>query len=642
MKDEPTKDPIGAELLTHPALLLRALIDEIPDQIFVKDRQSRFVMLNRPALEGLGLQSYEDAIGETDFDFFPPELARRYFDMEQELLRTGIPIVDKQVHVTRRGDLWVDSTKTALFDAHGKVIGLLGINRLITEQKLAEEALAEERNQLRTLIEHIPDHIYIKDTASRFLLANKTVLKAMGLADQEAILGKTDYDFFAPEDADRFFAEEQEVIRTGQPILNNEVSARYPDKVHWGLTSKVPLRDRQGQIVGLVGVNRDISERKMDEAALIEASRMEVTSTLAGGIAHNFNNLMVGVLGNAELLKTQLAGQTQACAMLNEIVSAAKQAAELAQQMLAFARGGKYLPRPINLNDILNEALQLQKRSFSPRITIHSEVAPDLWPIHADPAQMSQMIMNLCINAVESIEGDGWIHITTQNLVAETTFGGLKPGRTVHLAIEDSGCGMAEETLARIFEPFYTTKFQGRGLGLSAVYGIINNHGGRITASSEQGRGSLFRIYLPAGVPDAEPAGTTGNVPPGGVASNPCRVILIIDDEQVVLGVSRRILEHFGYQVLEAHNGMEAVEIAHDHPGQIHLALLDIGMPIMGGVEAYGRLKQIRPELKVIVCSGYERNGEVQDLLDRGASAFIQKPFRANDLNQAIREALGA
>jgi len=364
---------------------------------------------------------------------------------------------------------------------------------------------------------------------------------------------------------------------------------------------------------------------------------MEATTTLAGGVAHDFNNLMVAVLGNAELLRMQFFGSREALEMIDSIAQAAQRAGDLAQQMLAFARGGKYELRVLNLNDVVKQTLQLQSRAFPPRVVIEKDVEPELWNIEADPAQMSQIIMNLCINAVEAIEGNGSITITTRNTQIEPDehYHGVRPGRYVYLSVQDTGRGMSPEIKSHVFEPFYTTKFQGRGLGLAAVYGIVMNHGGDILIYSEPGRGTTFKVYLPATtaairrVTEPKTENLTGT-----------ETVMIIDDEDAVIDVTRRILERLGYSVLVARNGREAIEIAQEFAGDIHVALLDMGMPVMGGTETFPLLRECRPKIRVLICSGYELDAASQALLDAGANGFVQKPFQLRTLGMQIRHAL--
>jgi len=407
----------------------------------------------------------------------------------------------------------------------------------------------------------------------------------------------------------------------------------------WLADCSVPIRDDQtGEITKSLGILQDITDRKRAEETLRSASRMEATTTLAGGVAHDFNNLMVAVLGNAELLRMQMDFNPDALEMVESISKAAQDAGDLAQQMVAFARGGKYEPRVLNLNEVVQQTLQLQARAFPPRIAVEEDIEPDLWNIEADPAQMSQVLMNLCLNAKEAIEGNGSITITTRNLEIEAGdhYHGIRAGRYVYLSVQDTGRGMPQDVLTRVFEPFFTTKFQGRGLGLAAVYGIVQNHGGEIIPYSEAGLGSTFKVYLPATVESVRKV-------PEGKAENLAgtETVLIIDDEKAVVDVTKRILERLGYSVLISRNGREAVEIAQEYAGEIHLALLDMGMPVMGGQEAFPLLLESRPNLKVIICSGYELEPSSQALLDAGAHSFLQKPFQVRTLGQQIRHALG-
>ena len=385
----------------------------------------------------------------------------------------------------------------------------------------------------------------------------------------------------------------------------------------------------------------DITQRKQAEEAMHRTSRLEVTTTLAGGIAHEFNNLMVGVLGNAELLKMKLFERPDLEDSLTNICDAAQKAGQLAQQMLAYARGGKYMSEHLSLNDFIHEILRHQERSFPSRIRVDCVLEPQLWTLEADPTQMSQVISNLCANAVESIEDQGEITIKTHNLEVKEGYScpypDLKPNHYVSFSIEDTGCGMDSETQSKVFEPFFSTKFRGRGLGLAAVYGIVKNHGGLIKVTSQVDRGSKFEVFLPAlltekkGLYSREPA---------TLEQTGSKTILVIDDDETVLSVARDILESLGYQVLIASGGEEAIQITRKHPKSIDVALLDMWMPHMRGLEVYPYLKETRPDLKVILCSGYDLDESAQALLDAGAESFLPKPYRIEDISREIQKAL--
>jgi len=382
---------------------------------------------------------------------------------------------------------------------------------------------------------------------------------------------------------------------------------------------------------------KDVSaavERVESERSLRAASRMEMAGTLAAGVAHDFNNLMVGVLGNADLLASYESTDPQARAILADLATSAQKASELAEQLLAFARGGKYQANLVNLNEVIEETLRRENRSLAPSIRVERRLEPGLWRIEADAVQMAQLVANVYRNAVESIEGMGYITITTQNFHVDTDFArahaGLTPGRYVLVSVVDTGCGMTEQVRARAFEPFFTTGEFGRGLGLAAAYGIVKNHGGHIALTSELGSGTSAIIYLP-GVTDGEPPKAL----PSGEAT-----ILVIDDEEMVLDVTGRILKEWGYRVIAANSGAEAIEIAESFDGDIHLALLDMRMPSMNGVQTFHRLVKARPETKVLICSGHTLDEDAQGLLDAGAKAFVSKPFRASELIEEVRRTL--
>jgi len=388
----------------------------------------------------------------------------------------------------------------------------------------------------------------------------------------------------------------------------------------------------------------DISEQKQAEKLMLKTSRMEVTATLAAGVAHDFNNLMVGVLGNADLLRMQYDKNSDVFKKLKNIADNATKAGELSQKLLAFARGGKYHPQILNINTIVKDTLSLNKHSFPPRINLTINIEPELLNINADSSQMTQVLMNLCINSVESIKNNGNIIIKTYNIDIDKEFAvshpPLKEGNHICLTVEDTGSGMHKDILPKIFEPFFSTKSTGRGLGMAAVFGIIENHDGYISIESEFGKGTVINVYIPAIKLDEKRNKILSDKKSKKRISAEALTILIIDDEEMVLDVSKQFLEIHGYKTILANNGQEAVNIAQNYDNDIHLALLDMGMPVMGGQETFPLLKKARPELKVIICSGYELDSAAQLLLDSGANAFLQKPFRLKSLTQKVHEVL--
>ena len=391
-----------------------------------------------------------------------------------------------------------------------------------------------------------------------------------------------------------------------------------------------------------VGVDRDITERVHAEEALRQASRLEATATLAAGIAHDFNNLMTSVLGNAEMLKLDLASQRDALDTLDVISTSAQRAARLAQQMLAFARGGRYQPQTVHLNEIVRQVVSTQERTVPAQIRFLLDADPDLWPIKADPAQMSEVVLNVLTNAVEAVESNGRISLSTGNRVLnEGDIAALKPGRYVCLAVQDTGHGMSQEVQRRVFEPFFTTKFQGRGMGLSAVYGIIDNHDGHIAVQSEEGQGATLEIYLPAIEEPAPSEGQESSEKHSDAPATSTATVLIVQDSEPVQKLTQRMVERMGYHVLVARSRQQAIEAAQDYEGTIDLALIDVEGSGLKAPDMYACLSNAQPGIRFVLSGSDELDVRVQALLVAGIGAFVQKPFQVGALEAEVRRALG-
>lgn len=393
---------------------------------------------------------------------------------------------------------------------------------------------------------------------------------------------------------------------------------------------------------------QDVTEAKQLEIQLQKAQKMESLGTLAGGIAHNFNNVLMGIQGRASLMLMDRDSSHPDFSHLKGIEEYVQRASELTKDLLGFARGGKYEVKPTDLNAVVVH----ENRMFGPtrkEITIHEELAEDLWSVEVDQGQIQQALINLYVNAGQAMPGGGALYIQTENVTLDQDQ--VRPfevnsGRYVRLSVTDTGTGMDEATREKIFDPFFTTRQMGigTGLGLSSVYGIIKNHGGFITVHSQKGQGATFHLHFPA----SKAAVTETENPSGEVAAGE-GVILLVDDEEMITTVGRQMLRKLGYSVVVAGSGEEAIEImnhAHgnpptgDRPPVPDLVILDMIMPGMGGGETCDRLKQIHPDVKILLSSGYSINGQAQEILDRCCDGFIQKPFDIKTLSQKIRELL--
>jgi len=384
-----------------------------------------------------------------------------------------------------------------------------------------------------------------------------------------------------------------------------------------------------------------IKELKRTQAQLLQAQKMEAIGQLAGGIAHDFNNLLTPMGGFAELLLGKAPEGSKQQKYLRQIKIAAKRAADLTGQLLLFTRQQEGKRHSVQLNSVVEETRDLLEHSIPKEITIELRLASELWAVEADPSQISQVLMNLCLNACDAMPDGGTLTLETRNVTLDEewaqTIIGARPGRYVRLSVSDAGCGMSPEVQARLFEPFFTTKEvgQGTGLGLSVVYGIVKGHGGFINVYSQEGRGSTFHVYLPAIEEAVEKREVEGLELPTGTET-----ILVVDDEEAVWALGQSVLESCGYSVLMAEDGLQALEVYRAHQGEIGLVVLDVVMPRMGGMECLRRLREMNPSVKVLISTGYMADGLVQELVAEGALGVVEKPFRIRDFAVAVRAAL--
>ena len=493
--------------LSHEHSLLRTLIDNLPDGIYVKDAEARKVISNRADLEILGCKTEAEAVGKTDFDFFPREIAERFFADDMTVLKTGTPVINREEKaVLPNGETrWLLTTKVPWRTASGKMIGLIGIGRDITEQMKAEIKLKDERKLLRTLIDNLPDAIYAKDNQARKILANPADLKNMGCKTEAEAIGKTDADWFPPAIAEAFLADDLAVIQGGQAVINREEKLVRPDgETRWLLTSKIPWHNESGEVIGLVGIGRDITDKKNLEAEVQRSQRMESVARLATGIAHDLNNSLAPILVAIELLHEKLEDR-EGLHMLDTIESSAKRGAEIIKQVLLFSRGLEGRRMPVHIKHLADGVARVAVQTLPNNISIETKVAENTSLVAGDPLQLHQTLLNLCINAGEAMPHGGRMLVAASNVMLDAAFvakhRGASPGPYVLLEVSDTGIGIPADIRDRIFDPFFSTKELGNkavGMGLSTVASTIKNHLGFITVDSELGKGSTFKIYLPA------------------------------------------------------------------------------------------------------------------------------------------------
>ena len=521
--------------------------------------------------------------------------------------------------------------------------------RFITELNRAKEALQESETHLRTLIRTIPDLVWLKDKKGRYLFCNSRFENFFNVTEKD-IIGKTDYDFLDKDLADFFSMHDQLAMAKGRPSMNEEEVTFKSDGHRETLeTIKTPMYGPDGRLNGVLGIGRDITERKRaeKEKARIEeqyrqAQKVEAIGRLAGGVAHDLNNLLTPILGYSEMLLNDLDEKDSRLKNLENIFQAAQSARDLVQQLLAFSRKQTLEYKPVDMNKAVAGFEKLLRRTIREDVEIRINLSPHIPIVMADIGQIEQVIMNMSVNAADAMSGGGLLTIETSPVTLDeqdaAIHQAIRPGPYVLLTIMDTGCGMDKETMKHIFEPFFSTKGeQGTGLGLSTVYGIIKQHHWNIWATSEPGKGTTFKVYLPAAsehpVEEKKGAGLPTDL-------EGTETILLVEDNELVRDISYSILSHHGYKVLVAAGGPEALTLMESHDGPVHLLLTDVIMPGMNGKELFTRAEERQPGLKVLYMSGYSDNVIVhQGILDKGVQ-MIQKPFTIHGLATRVREIL--
>jgi signal transduction histidine kinase len=537
-----------------------------------------------------------------------------------------------------------------------------GIELDITERKQVEEALRESETkeraraaEVQALMDAAPAAIFVShDAGCRSMTGNRAAHELLrrppGLnLSKSAPESEKPVNFRAMKDGIEIPNEElpvQKAASTGQPVRNCELDIVFEDGETVNLVGDaVPLLDEDGKSRGSVGVLSNITELKRAETRLREAQKLESLGLLAGGVAHDFNNLLVGVIGNASLAQEMLPADSPAIELLEGVIKTGEQAAHLTRQMLAYSGKGRFVVEALNLSALIPEMSGLVRPSISKKIALHLDLDPELPPIEADRGQIQQVFMNLALNAAEAIGShDGLISVRTgvqdvdeKYLRQQPAAAALRPGRYVCLEVRDTGCGMDGATKSRIFDPFFSTKFTGRGLGLAAVAGIVRGHKAAIIVESAPGKGSCFTALFPAAAAAIERRVAAAR----DVALQGAGVVLVVDDERIVREMVKRALERHGYTVLLADSGLEAIDVFRRHPGDIALVVLDLSMPGMSGEEALPELRKIRPQVKVVVSSGYSEAETMTLFKGQQVSGFIQKPYTSQGIAEKAKVCIG-
>ncbi len=609
----------------------RTLVENLPQKIFLKDKNSVYSSCNENFARDLGIKP-EEVRGKTDYDFFPEALAAKYRTDDNKIMESGNSAEIEEKYVHQGQEVFIQTVKTPVKDGKGKIIGILGIFWDITARRRAEEAF-------KTLVLNAPIGLFIAQNG-RFRRINPEFEKITGYGEEE-LLNDDCLCLVIPEFREKVKEMAVQILQ-GKRTLPFEFQYRTKGgDLRWAL-EKVATTQYEGARATL-GYFMDITDSKHLEVQFLQAQKMEAVGRLAGGVAHDFNNLLTGILGYSELLFWDLPEDHPRRRYVEEIIKTTERAAALTRQLLAFGRKQIIQPRIINLNEVISGMEKMLRRLLGEDLDLVTLMDPDLGAVKADPGQMDQVIMNLAVNARDAMPQGGLLTLKTENVFLDEAYiwehMEAKPGSYVMLAVSDSGSGMDPETKAHIFEPFFTTKEPGKGtgLGLATVHGIIKQSDGHIWVYSEAGKGTTFKIYLPrveAAARSLQPAATPA------AALRGQETILVVEDDEKLRGAICQTLRSYGYRVLEAGNGNEALSLYGQHQGPLHLVLTDVVMPGMSGGELLERLSSFSRQMKVLFMSGYtEDTAALQSLLAAGVP-FLEKPFKMIKMVEKVREVL--
>ncbi len=593
-------------------------------------KNRRFLDVNEGCL---GLYGYtrEEFLRLTVSDLAAsPETGAHY----DTVLSTGMPVETEVVQRRKDGShfqAWLNA-----FPVSGDLV--LGQITDITRRKETEEAFRREKDFSSRILEVANVLIVVLNREGRILLFNRKCEEVTGWREDE-VRGRYLWDFLLPE---RVIAPIRESFsQLGEkdifPFYENPWLMRDGGErnIRWNNTV---TRDERGEVVWVIGTGIDITEQRLLEEQLIHIQKMDAVGTLAGGIAHDFNNIIQAIMGYTTLLKARIgdAGAEE----VDAIEKAGLRASELTTQLLGFARGGKYEVRPIDLNQVAGKVVSMIRHTFDRSIEIRTALADGLPAIEGDAGQLEQTILNLCINARDAMPGGGILTLATREMTVsgeeEEPPVGAPRGKYVMFSVTDTGVGIPPEHIPRIFEPFFTTKEPGKGsgMGLAMTYGIVKNHGGYLDARSVRGKGTTFRVLLPASSKEIQPPTPPAPEEP---AVGGTETVLFVDDEESLRVLAQEMLGRLGYRVLTAGNGLEAVEIFKERRREIAAVILDMIMPGMGGEETFHRLREIDPAARILLSSGFAMEGRPQSLLSAGAGGFLPKPYRVGTLAAALR-----
>jgi two-component system, cell cycle sensor histidine kinase and response regulator CckA len=616
------------------------------------DVQTGKVVWNEHALEILGRLPREMVVHSTSGNsLVHPEDWPRVSETLDRHLRGAIPRFEAEYRIQAGSGEWkwiLSRGKTAKYDKDGRPLRIIGTSLDITDRKGVEAELQRSEAQKAAILNGISSNIAFVNEKLEILWANKASADSVRRSPAE-LVGRKCHEWWAKPEGP---CEGCPTVKAFRSRKSEQATTVTPDGRIWDERGE-PVFGEDGRLIGVVEIAQDITDQVRAEkekeklrSELLQAQKMKAVGTLTGGIAHDFNNMLTVILGYSELLLADTEEGTPQREDLEKIVQTSRNGADLVQRLLTFSRQAEAQPRNMNLNDRIRQIHKLLSKTIPKMIEIDLVLADDLAPIHADPSQMEQIVMNLAVNASEAMPDTGKLTIRTKNMILDDEFcrirHGVKPGTYVLLRVSDTGRGIDKETMDRMFDPFFTTKGwdsrRGTGLGLPIVQGVVEQHKGYIECFTELGKGTTFDIYLPAIKEGDEPTKASGKaLLPAGTET-----VLFVDDEEDIRELGKRYLSRAGYTVLLARNGTDALEIYKSRQDDISLVVLDLVMPETSGRQCLAQILKMNPRMKVLIASGRSSGGTEQDAMEIGAKGFVRKPFDMKQLLQAVRDVLDA
>ena len=638
--DQPISLP-DVEGIDRPAAsrILATLIEASPLAIVTFDPEGVVTMWN-PAAERIFGWSENEALGSR-LPFVPAEKQEEFLALRRRAL-LGEVFTEPELHRRRAdGSPIVVSVSTApLRRPDGTIYGIMSILMDVTERRAAEES----RARLTMAVEQAGESIVVTDTRGTIQYVNPAFERITGY-DPVEVIGQNPRILKSGRQDAAFYKNLWQTLRRGEVWRGTFQNKRRDGTLYEEDAVISPVRDPSGQVVNYVAVKRDVTDVRRMEDQLRQSQKMEAVGRLAGGVAHDFNNLLTAISGYSDLLLHRLPDYSTLRRDVEEIRKAGDRAATLTRQLLAFSRRQVLQPKVLDLNAVVTSMGRMLRRLIGEDIDLSTDLSPSLSRVKADPGQIEQVIVNLAVNARDAMPDGGRITIATADAELSPAYAAahpeVSPGPHVLLSVTDTGHGMSDETQAHLFEPFFTTKERGKGtgLGLATVYGIVQQSGGHLRVNSAADRGSTFLIYLPrVEAPEDVVQGADRPLLPH--PSPGTETVLLVEDEEVVRRLAREILSGNGYRVLEAGNGREALLLSEAHRGEIHLLLTDVVMPKMSGRELTGRIRPLRPGLRILYMSGYTDDAILRHGVLEDGIPFLQKPFTPEGLARKVREVL--